>query len=236
VYACLRDIDRFLRNVVTLEEPIEFQVDNVSQTEINTKTGQDYGTMLRSLLRQQPDIVMIGEIRDEETAAIASQAASAGNLVISTLHATDAITAVDRLLHELKVEPSILASGLSAVLSQRLVRKLCETCKEPYKPKPEFLKKANLPLDKVEYFYKPPTAPEQVCPDCGGNGYIGRTGIFEMLVVDEAVREQIRQGNPSDNQLKAAARKNGMVYLTEDGLRQVIQGKTSIDELMRVVK
>jgi type II secretory ATPase GspE/PulE/Tfp pilus assembly ATPase PilB-like protein len=236
VYACLREIDRFLKNVVTLEEPIEFQIDNVSQTEINTKTGQDYGGMLRSLLRQQPDIVMIGEIRDEETAGIAFQAASTGNLVLSTLHATDAITAVNRLLHELHVEPSILASGLTAVLSQRLVRKLCETCKEPYKPKPEFLKKANLPADKVDVFYKPPVAAEQVCPDCGGNGYIGRTGIFELLVVDEPIRELIRTGNPSDNAMKAAARKNGMVYLTEDGLRQVIQGKTSIDELMRVVK
>ena len=179
---------------------------------------------------------MIGEIRDEETANIASQAASAGNFVISTLHASDAITAVNRLLHELEVEPNILAAGLSAVLSQRLVRKLCETCKEPYKPKPEFLQKANLPADKVDVFYKPPTNPEVVCPDCGGNGYIGRTGIFELLVVDEAVRDLFRTGKPSENAIKAAARKNGMIYLQEDGLRQVIQGKTSIDELVRVVK
>ena len=236
VYACLRDIDRFLKNVVTVEEPIEFHVDNVSQMEINTKTGQDYANTLRSLLRQQPDVVMIGEIRDKETAGVASQAASAGHMVISTLHATDAITAVNRMLHEMDVEPNILAAGLSAVLSQRLVRKLCETCKEPYKPKPEFLKKANLPADKVDVFYKPPTAPEQVCPDCGGNGYIGRTGIFELLIVDEPIRDLIRTGNPSENAIKAAARKNGMVYLTEDGLRQVIQGNTSIDELMRVVK
>ena len=144
--------------------------------------------------------------------------------------------AVNRMLKELDIDPNILASGLSGVLSQRLVRKLCETCKEPYKPKPEFLKKANLPADKVDVFYKPPEVTEEICPDCGGNGYIGRIGIFELLTVDEPIRELIRTGNPSENAIKAAARKNGMVYLTEDGLRQVIQGNTSIDELMRVVK
>ncbi len=112
---------------------------------------------------------------------------------------------------------------------------LCENCKEPYKPKPEFLKKANLPADKVDVFYRKPAEPEQVCPQCGGTGYLGRTGIFELLIITEAMRDMIRE-NPSINAIKAEARKNGMIYLQEDGLRQVIQGKTSIDELLRVVK
>jgi general secretion pathway protein E len=115
------------------------------------------------------------------------------------------------------------------------VRTLCEACKEPYKPKPEFLEKANLPAAKVDVFYRPPEDPQQVCPQCGGTGYLGRTGIFELLVITEAMRDLIRE-NPSLNAIKAEARKNGMIYLQEDGLRQVIQGKTSIKELLRVVK
>ena len=124
---------------------------------------------------------------------------------------------------------------MGATLSQRLVRVLCETCKEPYKPKPEFLEKANLPAEKVDVFYKPPENPEQICPSCGGTGYMGRTGVFELLVVSEPMRDLIRE-SASPTAIKAEARKAGMIYLQEDGLRQVIQGKTSIKELMRVVK
>ena len=130
---------------------------------------------LRSILRQDPDVIMIGEIRDQETATIACQAANTGHMVFSTVHANDTVTALFRLL-DLGVEPFMIASALTAVLGQRLVRILCETCKEPYKPKPEFLKKANLPVDKVDVFYRRPENPEQVCPQCGGTGYLGRTG------------------------------------------------------------
>jgi general secretion pathway protein E len=234
LYACLRDIDRFLRNVVTLEDPIEYQIDNVQQREINPKIGEEMGTILRSVLRQDPDVIMIGEIRDEETAQLACQAATTGHLVLSTVHANDAITALRRM-YDLGADPDTLASALSAILAQRLVRVLCETCKEPYKPKPEFLRKANLPPDRVDVFYKMPDAYEQVCPECGNTGHVGRTGIFELLVVNDALRDLIRQKAP-DNAIKAEARKNGMIYLDEDGLRQVIQGRTSIKELMRVVK
>jgi type II secretory ATPase GspE/PulE/Tfp pilus assembly ATPase PilB-like protein len=177
---------------------------------------------------------MIGEVRDQETATIACQAATTGHMVFSTVHANDTITAVFRLL-DLGVEPFMLSSAISAILGQRLVRLLCETCKEPYKPKPEFLKKAGLPADKVDVFYRPPKEPEQVCPTCGGTGYMGRTGIFELLVINDEMREMIR-ANPSANAIKAEARKLGMIYLQEDGLRQVIQGRTSIEELLRVVK
>ena len=158
-------------------------------------------------------------------------------MVFSTVHANDTVTALFRLL-DLGVEPFMIASALTAVLGQRLVRVLCENCKEPYKPKPEFLKKANLPADKVDVFYRKPTegnAAAESARSCGGTGYLGRTGIFELLVITEAMRDMIRE-NPSINAIKAEARKNGMIYLQEDGLRQVIQGKTSIDELLRVVK
>jgi len=234
LYACLREIDRFQKNIITVEDPIEYHLDNITQMEINTKSGQTFAGSLRSILRQDPDVIMIGEIRDQETATIACQAATTGHLVFSTVHANDTVTALFRLL-DLGVEPFMIASALTAVLGQRLVRVLCETCKEPYKPKPEFLKKANLPADKVDVFYRKPTEIEQVCPTCGGTGYLGRTGIFELLVITEAMRDLIRE-NPSINAIKAEARKNGMIYLQEDGLRQVIQGRTSIDELLRVVK
>jgi general secretion pathway protein E len=234
LYACLREIDRFQKNIITVEDPIEYHLDNITQMEVNTKAGQTFATSLRSILRQDPDVIMIGEIRDQETATIACQAANTGHMVFSTVHSNDTITALFRLL-DLGVEPFMIASALTAVLGQRLVRQLCDTCKEPYKPKPEFLKKANLPADKVDVFYRKPTEPQQPCPQCGGTGYLGRTGIFELLVITESMRDLIRE-NPSINAIKAEARKNGMIYLQEDGLRQVIQGKTSIDELLRVVK
>jgi general secretion pathway protein E len=234
LYACLREIDRFQKNIITVEDPIEYHLDNITQMEINNKSGQTFAGSLRSIMRQDPDVIMIGEIRDQETATIACQAATTGHFVFSTVHSNDTITALFRLL-DLGVEPFMIASALTAVLGQRLVRSLCENCKEPYKPKPEFLKKANLPADKVDVFYRKPTEPEQVCPVCGGTGYLGRTGIFELLIITDPMRDLIRE-NPSLNAIKAEARKNGMIYLQEDGLRQVIQGKTSIDELLRVVK
>jgi general secretion pathway protein E len=234
LYASLREIDRYQRNIITVEDPIEYQMDNVTQMEVNTKAGATFASMLRSILRQDPDVIMIGEIRDQETASIACQAANTGHMVFSTVHSNDAVTSLFRLL-DLGVEPFMIASALSGVMGQRLVRLLCDQCKEPYKPKPEFLKKANLPADKVDVFYRRPENPEQVCPQCGGTGYFGRTGIYELLVVNESIKDMIRE-NPSINKIKAEARKAGMIYLQEDGLRQVIQGRTSIEELLRVVK
>ena len=234
LYAALREIDRYQKNIITVEDPIEYHLDNVTQMEVNTKSGQTFATSLRSILRQDPDVIMIGEIRDNETASIACQAANTGHMVFSTVHSNDAVTALFRLL-DLGVEPFMIASALSGVLGQRLVRILCDACKEPYKPKPEFLKKANLPVEKVDVFYRRPENPEQVCQQCGGTGYFGRTGIYELLVLNEAMKDMIRE-NPSINKIKAEARKNGMIYLQEDGLRQVIQGRTSIEELLRVVK
>ena len=226
-YALMREIDRFQKNVVTIEDPIEVKIENVSQNEVNTKAGDTYGTTLRSLIRTEPEIMAIGELREQEAAEIACQVATSRLMIFSTVVAPDTISALFRLL-DLGVEPALVAGSLTAILGQRLVRVLCETCKEPYKPKPEFLKKANLPADKVDVFYRPPTPnpeePREPCPDCGDTAYLGRTGIFELLVITDALRELIRE-NPTPNAIKAEARKNGMIYLHEDGLRQVFQAR-----------
>src|SRR5262249_10158218 len=149
LYACLNTIDHYENNIITVEDPVEYKMDGVTQIEINTKAGQTFGQSLRSILRQDPDVVMIGEIRDDETAKIACQAAATRHMVLSTVHANDAISALYRIL-DLGVEPFMLASSVSAILGQRLTRRLCPHCKEPYHPNPDFLKKAGLTADKVK--------------------------------------------------------------------------------------
>jgi type II secretory ATPase GspE/PulE/Tfp pilus assembly ATPase PilB-like protein len=250
LYACLNEIDRFQQNIITVENPVEYQLENVTQIEINAKAGKTFAGELRSILRQDPDVIMIGEVRDQETAEIACQAALTGHMVFTTLHANDTVTAIGRLL-DLEVQPFMIASALSAVLGQRLVRLLCPKCKVRYKPNPELLRKANLPADKIKYFYRPASRNQNgdgdgeaehdgegevsVCPHCLGTGYHRRTGIFELLVINDRLRELIRE-NPNINAIKQEAVKSGMRYLYEDGLRQVIDGKTSINELLRVSK
>jgi general secretion pathway protein E len=237
LYACLGEIDRFQKNVITIENPVEYHIDNVTQIEINPKAGKTFATELRSILRQDPDVIYIGEIRDQETAEIACQAAQTGHMVFTTLHANDTVTAVARLI-DLGVQPFMVANALSAVLGQRLVRLLCPKCKQRYKPNADLLRKANLPADKIKYFYRPPDRPpdeDNVCSVCNGTGYRGRTGIFEMLEISDSIREMIRE-NPNFNAIRQEAVKHGMKYLQEDGLRLVIEGRTSVQELLRVCK
>ncbi len=237
LYACLAEIDRFQKNVITIENPVEYHIGNVTQIEINPKAGKTFATELRSILRQDPDVIYIGEIRDQETAEIACQAAQTGHMVFTTLHANDTVTAVARLV-DLGVQPFMVANALSAVLGQRLVRVLCPNCKQRYKPNAELLRKANLPADKIKYFYRPPEKsndPDSQCPVCLGTGYRGRTGVFELLEITDPIREMIRE-NPNFNAIRQEAVKQGMKYLQEDGLRQVIEGKTSVQELLRVCK
>ncbi len=243
LYACLNTIDRFQKNVITVENPVEYNIDNVTQIEVNPKAGKTFATELRSILRQDPDVIMIGEVRDHETAEIACQAAQTGHMVFSTLHANDTVTALGRLL-DLGVQPFMVASAVSAILGQRLVRVLCPKCKVRYRPKPDLLRKANLPAEKIEFFYRPPEPEELekdedgdpvVCDRCGGSGYYGRTGVFELLVISDRIRDLVRE-NPNLNAIKQEAVKAGMKYLYEDGLRQVIEGTTSIQELLRVCK
>jgi type II secretory ATPase GspE/PulE/Tfp pilus assembly ATPase PilB-like protein len=242
LYACLSEIDRYQMNVITLENPVEYHIDNVTQIEVSTKAGKTFATELRSMLRQDPDVIYLGEIRDGETAEIACQAAQTGHMVLTTLHANDTVSALGRLI-DLGVKPFMVGSALSAILGQRLVRILCPECKVRYKPNPEMLHKANLPGDKIKYFYRPPDPPQEtedgeepeVCENCGGTGYRGRTGVFEMLVISDRIRDLIRD-NPNLNAIKQEAVKGGLKYLQEDGLRLVMEGTTSIQEVLRVCK
>ena len=234
LYACLQEIDAYENNIITIEDPIEYKMPNVTQIEIRTKAGQTFAGSLRSVLRQDPDIVMVGEIRDGETAKIACQAANTGHMVFSTLHANDTIAALFRLI-DLEVEPFLLSSSVSAILGQRLVRKLCDDCKESYKPSADLLQNARLPAEKIDRFYRPPLDPKMTCPTCGGRGYLGRVGVFELFVITDRLRDLIRD-NPNLTAIKAEARKNGMLYMREEGLRLVVRGTTSLEEMLRVVK
>lgn len=233
LYACLNEIDSFQKNIITIEDPVEYKMENVTQIEINTKADQTFAGSLRSVLRQDPDVVMVGEIRDGETARIACQAANTGHMVFSTVHANDTITAVLRLI-DLEVDPSILATSITAILGQRLARRLCKECKVAYKPNPEFLKKAGLPVNKIESFCRPPKEPTN-CPTCGDLGYKGRIGVFEYLAISERIQDLIRDG-AAVSAIRNEARKNGMLSMREEGIRLVIQGLTSMDEIQRVVR
>jgi type II secretory ATPase GspE/PulE/Tfp pilus assembly ATPase PilB-like protein len=242
LYAAMNEIDRYQHNVITIENPVEYQLTNATQIEVNTRAGKTFAEELRAVLRQDPDVIMIGEVRDKETAEIACQAAQTGHLVYTTLHANDALTAISRMI-DLGVQPFMVASALSAVLSQRLVRMLCPQCKVRYKPNADLLRKLNLPADRIKYFYRPPEpgdeaeggGPREPCRRCGGSGYFGRVGIFELLVISEGLRALIRE-NPNLMALKQEALKAGLRSLQEDGMRQVIEGRTSIAELLRVCK
>jgi type II secretory ATPase GspE/PulE/Tfp pilus assembly ATPase PilB-like protein len=234
LYAALNELDAYQQNIITVEDPIEYKIDNVTQIEVNVKAGNSFANALRSILRQDPDVVMVGEIRDAETAKIACQAANTGHMVFSTVHANDTISAMYRLL-DLEVEPFMLSTAISAILGQRLVRRLCDDCRQPYQPKPEAIKALGLPAEKIEAFYRPPPEGESQCAACGGMGYKGRIGVFELLVINERLRDMIREG-ATVQAVRGEARKNGMLYMKEEGLRLVIKGVTSLAELQTNVK
>lgn len=236
LYAALNELDAHQSNIITVEDPVEYKMNNVNQIEINRKSGQSFASALRSILRQDPDVVMIGEIRDNETAGIACQAANTGHMVFSTVHANDTITALYRML-ELGVEPFMVANSITAILGQRLARRLCPVCREAYKPDAKLLKQAGLPADKIDCFYRPPLKPNPLepCAKCGGLGYFGRVGVFELLVITDRMRDLIRD-KASMTAIKAEARKNGMLTMKEEGLRLVVKGITNVQELLRIVK
>jgi type II secretory ATPase GspE/PulE/Tfp pilus assembly ATPase PilB-like protein len=234
LYAAMSDLDSMKQNIITIEDPVEYKMDGVNQIEINTKAGQSFAKSLRSILRQDPDVVMIGEIRDSETGEIACQAANTGHMVFSTIHANDTITALYRLL-ELGIEPFMISNSISAIMGQRLVRKLCADCRVAYRPSEELLKMLHLPPGKIEKFFRPPKKSQSPCPTCEGVGFRGRMGVYELLVITEEIRELIREKG-SATQIKKLARRNSMLSMKEEGLRLVIRGLTSIEELQRVVK
>lgn len=229
LYAALHEIDTGQKNVITVEDPIEYNLEGINQIEVNTRAGQTFGTALRSLLRQDPDVLLIGEIRDAETAQIACQAANTGHLVLSTVHANDAVAALFRLL-ELGVEPYLVAGTVSAVLGQRLVRRLCPECKEGFVPDPDTLHELRLPSDKVRELYRQPTVADRRCPRCGGTGHFGRIGVFEYLEITDAIRTLIHEKAGADR-VREQARQDGLSTMRAEALAAVAQGVISLDEL-----
>lgn len=224
LYAALQEINHRELNILTLEDPIEYQLPGVSQTQVSEKKGMTFASGLRSVLRQDPDIIMIGEIRDRETAVMAIQSALTGHLVFSTLHTNDAAGAVARLL-DLGIEPYLLASSLMGVVAQRLLRRVCPTCAKPA-PAGD-LSRIGHDSEDAEVF----TAVG--CDECRQTGYRGRLGIFELLRVDDAVRRKI-QATATATEINAAARADGMTSLRQDGVAKVLAGKTTVDEVLRV--
>ena len=225
LYAAINRINSSEKNIITIEDPIEYELADVGQIQVNPKTDLTFARGLRSILRHDPDVIMVGEIRDLETAEIAVQASLTGHLVFSTLHTNDAAGALARLV-DMGVEPFLIASSLVAVVAQRLVRKICPRCRTTYRPDAATLER--LGLSKDTHFYR-----GAGCPECMESGYRGRTGIFELLVVDDAVREMVKTGVDSVTIRKAAVEK-GMIPLFKDGLAKAGAGITTLDEVLRV--
>lgn len=229
LYSALKEINSKDRNVVTLEDPIEYELEGISQTQINSKKGMTFASGLRSVLRQDPDIIMVGEIRDRETAVMAIQSALTGHLVFSTLHTNDAASAVTRLL-DLGIEPYLVSSSVITVLAQRLVRRICEACRTERNLSPE---EAELIEDDPPSGITRRVAEGAGCSECRQTGYRGRVGIFELLPVDGPIREAI--GERADaTVINRLARRSGMKTLQQDGLTRAFEGQTTIEEVVRV--
>jgi general secretion pathway protein E len=214
LYGAMRRLDHATTNIMTVEDPVEYDIEGIGQTQVNPKIEMTFARALRAILRQDPDVVMIGEIRDLETAQIAVQASLTGHLVLATLHTNDSASAVTRLV-DMGVEPFLLSSSLLGVLAQRLVRKLCLHCKAP---------------DPGGQGFRPVG-----CPECAHTGYLGRTGIYEMLTVDDALRQLVHQG-VNDNDIRRAAERAGMLPMRADAMRWVAAGITSQEEVLRVTR
>jgi general secretion pathway protein E len=231
LYAGLSKLDAASQKIITVEDPVEYQLEGINQIQVHPQIGLTFANALRSILRQDPDIIMIGEMRDGETAQIAVQSALTGHLVLSTLHTNTAAGAVIRLL-DMGVEPYLITSSVNGVLSQRLLRTLCPHCRLPETPAPELLASSGLGR-----FIQPgaPIYRAQGCAQCRDTGYLGRTGIHELLVLDEGLRRAILDGK-DQAALHAQASASGMLTLYEDGLRKVAAGVTCLEELLRVTQ
>ena len=233
LYACLGQINTPDKKLITVEDPVEYQMSGINQVQVNKDVGLDFSAALRSILRQAPNIVMIGEIRDAETADIAMEAALTGHLVFSTLHTNDAPSAVTRLL-DIGVKPFLVASALRAAMAQRLVRAICEKCKESYKPTERELKMLGGLAQGSNNINIPDSMYHGVgCDRCGKTGYKGRKGIFEIFKVDDTIQRLIFDHAPA-TLLRQRAREMGMRTLREDGMLKVASGMTSLSEVLRV--
>ncbi|MFU8836731.1 MAG: type II secretion system ATPase GspE [Thiohalomonadaceae bacterium] len=227
LYAGLSRLNDSRRNILTVEDPIEYYLDGIGQTQVNHKVEMDFARGLRAILRQDPDVVMVGEIRDLETAEIAIQASLTGHLVLSTLHTNTAVGAVTRL-RDMGVEPFLLSSSLLGVVAQRLVRMLCPDCKQPHPASPSECERMGLSPDAAVTLYRP----GEGCPSCNQMGYRGRTGIYELVGIDEVLRGLIHDG-AGEQQLERHARQHSS-GIRQDGFRRVLAGQTSLEEVLRV--
>jgi type II secretory ATPase GspE/PulE/Tfp pilus assembly ATPase PilB-like protein len=229
LYSALSEIDVNSKNIITIEDPIEYRLEGISQTAVNVAAELTFAKILRSTLRQDPDVILVGEVRDKETAEIAMQAAMTGHFVFTTLHANDAPTTITRLL-DIGVEATLIQSAVSAVLAQRLVRVLCPKCKQAVQLSDELKEKWGIAVGKDVTIYQ-----EKGCPACHGTGFRGRTGLHELMIFDNSIRELL-VGRPSMQTIRQAARKGGMKTLLEAGVGKVLAGVTSVSEMQRVAK
>ena len=230
LYGGLRRINQPGVKIVTVEDPVEYQVEGVTQIQVNTKTGMTFASALRSILRHDPDIIMVGEMRDSETAEIAIQAALTGHLVFSTLHTNDAPGGITRLV-DMGVEPYLVSATVQGIMAQRLVRLVCTTCAEPYEPSVDELTRAGCPVPASGQ--RPRFQRGRGCDLCAGTGYRGRTGIYELMILSDEIREQIVARAPLDEIRKLAARQ-GMVPLRAAAWPKVMAGLTTVEEVLRV--
>ncbi len=229
LYSVLSELNKQEVNIITVEDPVEYQMKGIGQVQVREKVGLTFAAALRSILRQDPDIIMIGETRDQETAQIAIQSALTGHLVLSTLHTNNAPAAITRLI-DMGVEPFLIASSVVMAMAQRLVRKLCENCKQVYTPEISLLNRIGLTEQEVQAitFYKPVG-----CEECNGTGYKGRLAIFEIMEMTPAIAK-LTMERSNTGVIRDQARKDGMILLIEDGLRKIKQGLTTIDEVLAV--
>jgi type IV pilus assembly protein PilB len=227
LYAALTELNTPVRNIMTLEDPVEYHLPMVRQSQVNPRAGVTFASGLRSILRQDPDVIMVGEIRDAETAEIAFQAALTGHLVLSTLHTNDAASGLTRMI-DMNVEPFLISSSVLAILAQRLVRRACERCRESYSPAPEVL--ARLGIEPGAPFTR-----GRGCPVCSQRGYRGRAGIFELMPVTAAVRRMVMERRSSE-EVKGQALKDGMRTMREDGVDKARAGLTTPEEILRVTQ
>lgn len=231
LYACLNALNDSRKKILTVENPVEYQLEGINQIHVNDKVGLTFAAGLKTMMRQDPDIIMVGEIRDTETAEVSIQASLTGHMVFSTIHTNDAPGSINRLL-DMGIEDYLLVSTLLGVLGQRLVRLICKHCKEPYIPDMGFHKHI------IKFVDDPTEVPfyrGTGCKACGGTGYKGRIGIYELFQMDDEIRHRIMD-RPDIAQLRALARKKGMRPLRDDGWRKVLAGLTSVEELFRVTQ
>jgi type IV pilus assembly protein PilB len=228
LYAMIERIKGEEINIITIEDPIEYELKGVNQVSVNEKTGLTFSYTLRSVLRQDPDVILIGEIRDSETSMIGFQASMTGHLVFSTLHTNDAVSSIARL-RNMGMPSYLIASSLNGIIAQRLVRKICPHCREEYTPADEEINKIGFDWIGTNRLYR-----GKGCKRCNGTGYSGRTGVFEVLTINARMRDMIA-GDATENEITKAALDSGMTPLYMDGLMKVAAGITTLEELTRVV-